>query len=80
MPKPATRTVPHFIILTEVDTERRIAVNTSTIHSFYEHSSDNLGEPPVTYVHLTNDIAYLVTQTPAIILEMIYNAELDDND
>lgn len=83
MAKPETKTVPHFIILTEVDTNRRIAINANTIHSFYEHSTDNLGEPPITYIHLTNDIAYIVTETPATVLMLIYNTELDggeDND
>lgn len=79
MPKPATRTIPHFLILTEADSERRIAINTHTIHSFYE-APTGAGEPPVTYIHLLGDITYLVTQTPTTILSMIYNAELDDND
>lgn len=81
MPKPASRTVPHFLILDEVDTDRRLVINTNTLSSFYEEPSSTAGEPPFTHIHLIDSTTYIVRQDPVTILAQIYNAEAgDDND
>lgn len=66
------RIVPHFILLNEEGSDRRIIVNTSLIHTITP--AENLGS----FVHLIGGVSYMVTQYPAAIIAKIYHPQHEE--